>query len=308
MAKLIFFFLTLLLTVSFNKPASLHAEEGVDEEEVKSTISSDPDHRPPRKKTAAPATPAPADLSKATASPARKSPASALPKDIKPKDTVSGDIVINDKERKIVTKKISFAPDADILAPPSEKILKDLSLFLKNKPDLAIRIEVHTDSLGSDQKNRDLSQQRSDRIRRFLITEGIQEQRLESIGVGDKYPVASDVTPEGQEKNRRVNFVLLSSSAPESLPMPSVSQMPIPFPVALETQPNPAPLAPPAPSIASEPALPPGIVPQAAISAPVSAPPETAPAAPLPAVSAPVMPPATQPATLPMSPETVPVS
>jgi outer membrane protein OmpA-like peptidoglycan-associated protein len=71
---------------------------------------------------------------------------------------------------------------------------------------MAIRVEGHTDSEGDDDYNMTLSQRRADSVRRFIAGEGIDESRLEAVGRGETRPLASNATPQGRRRNRRVEF------------------------------------------------------------------------------------------------------
>jgi OmpA-OmpF porin, OOP family len=82
--------------------------------------------------------------------------------------------------------------------------------MLDGHPDLRLRIEGHTDDTGNPDSNRTLSERRADAVKAFLVAEhGIDEDRLETAGLGPDQPVAPNDTPEGRQQNRRVELVRL---------------------------------------------------------------------------------------------------
>ncbi len=74
--------------------------------------------------------------------------------------------------------------------------------------DSRIGIEGHTDNVGSEAYNQDLSEKRAKAVLDFLVVQGISEERLSSVGYGFSKPVADNATKEGRQKNRRVDLVI----------------------------------------------------------------------------------------------------
>jgi outer membrane protein OmpA-like peptidoglycan-associated protein len=75
-------------------------------------------------------------------------------------------------------------------------------------PGLTLQIEGHTDSVGSDEFNQQLSERRSDTVRDFLAEQGVAGSSMSARGFGKNQPVASNDTPEGRQRNRRVELVV----------------------------------------------------------------------------------------------------
>jgi len=71
----------------------------------------------------------------------------------------------------------------------------------------------HTDSVGADAYNQKLSVRRSEAVKAYLVTKGIEKNRVYTEGTGEKQPVADNKTPEGRAKNRRVEIEVVGTRA-----------------------------------------------------------------------------------------------
>jgi OmpA-OmpF porin, OOP family len=103
---------------------------------------------------------------------------------------------------------VLFEYDKANLKPGAQQNLYRLVTFLKEHPDQTVVIEGHTDSKGSDTYNSDLSQRRAQAVQGFLLSNGIDGERLAARGYGEAYPVASNDTTAGRQQNRRVEIVV----------------------------------------------------------------------------------------------------
>ena len=88
-----------------------------------------------------------------------------------------------------------------------EKLAKISGILLAH-PGLALQIEGHTDSVGSDEFNQQLSEQRASSVRDFLAEQGVPASSMTARGFGKTQPVASNDTQEGRRRNRRVELVV----------------------------------------------------------------------------------------------------
>lgn len=79
---------------------------------------------------------------------------------------------------------------------------------MKKKPNYGLKIEGHTDNVGSDEKNMILSQKRADAVKTYLIKKGVSETYLETYGYGETKPIATNETTAGKQKNRRVEMTI----------------------------------------------------------------------------------------------------
>jgi OOP family OmpA-OmpF porin len=97
-----------------------------------------------------------------------------------------------------------FAFNSATLTPGAIAELSDTLSSLQSDPELRIRIDGHTDSVGSDAYNLRLSQRRADSVKHYLVGEGISGSRIETRGFGESSPVADNDTEAGRARNRRV--------------------------------------------------------------------------------------------------------
>lgn len=101
---------------------------------------------------------------------------------------------------------VYFDHDKDDLKPEFEPYLKKMVKIVLSHTDLRIKIIGHTDSNGSDDYNVGLSQRRAERVRDFLIAQGLKPDRIIIEYRGEKDPAVSNETLEGKSLNRRVDF------------------------------------------------------------------------------------------------------
>ncbi len=106
-------------------------------------------------------------------------------------------------------ENIQFETGRAVIKPASFPIIDEVVHLLKQRPDLRLGIHGHTDSVGSDANNLQLSKDRAAAVRRYIVDKGIAESRLESEGFGESRPIETNDTPAGRAKNRRVEFKIL---------------------------------------------------------------------------------------------------
>lgn len=97
---------------------------------------------------------------------------------------------------------------AELEGENTEASLSDLAIFLKENPQIKIRINGHTDNAGDPGLNKQLSLERAGSVRNFLIDKGVNFENLRISGWGGTRPVASNATEAGRVKNRRVELAV----------------------------------------------------------------------------------------------------
>ena len=116
------------------------------------------------------------------------------------RDTERG-LVVNMSDVLFDTGKYTLRQEA------REKLARIAGIVL-NYPGLKLEAEGHTDNVGSAEFNQKLSEQRSDSVRQYLITQGIPQGSITSVGKGFSVPVAPNETAAGRQKNRRVELIV----------------------------------------------------------------------------------------------------
>ena len=101
---------------------------------------------------------------------------------------------------------IQFEFDSDVIKPESYPTLDAAVETLKSKTEFNLDVSGHTDNIGDDAYNQNLSERRANAVVKYLTDKGISAARLKAAGFGETQPVAENETPEGRAKNRRVDF------------------------------------------------------------------------------------------------------
>jgi flagellar motor protein MotB len=111
---------------------------------------------------------------------------------------------------KVVLRNIFFETDKYELLPDSKAELEKLISFLAKNTELHIEIGGHTDNEGSDTHNMTLSLNRAKAVYDYLISNGVNADKLSYKGYGETMPINSNVTPESRANNRRTEFKVIS--------------------------------------------------------------------------------------------------
>lgn len=101
---------------------------------------------------------------------------------------------------------------ATLKQPDSKVAIDIMDTLLRNDPMMKIEIQGHTDSIGTEKANQQLSENRAKSVMNALIAKGIDKSRISAVGYGETKPIADNSTEEGRAANRRVVFVIKSSS------------------------------------------------------------------------------------------------
>ena len=105
---------------------------------------------------------------------------------------------------------IHFETAKATILPDSETVLADVAKMLQQNSDVKVRIEGHTDNVGSAAANQTLSEKRAQAVVAWLSSHGIEGSRLQAKGWGASKPVDDNATEDGRAKNRRVELVKIS--------------------------------------------------------------------------------------------------
>jgi outer membrane protein OmpA-like peptidoglycan-associated protein len=125
-----------------------------------------------------------------------------------------------------INRPVFFATNSDRILPRSRPVLQAVADALRAMPEIHhISIEGHTDDVGDDTRNMQLSQRRAASVMQWLSQNGIEAARLEAHGFGETRPLAQGTTAADRAQNRRVEFnildVSMNSSAPPASPAPA---------------------------------------------------------------------------------------
>ena len=106
--------------------------------------------------------------------------------------------------QRLVLSGIEFGSGKATIRPGSFEQLDRVVEYLTHKTNAKLEISGHTDNVGNKKKNKALSTKRAEACRDYLVSKGIDNGRVEAVGYGDERPIASNDTPDGQQKNRRI--------------------------------------------------------------------------------------------------------
>ncbi len=113
-------------------------------------------------------------------------------------------------DKRICLFNINFDFDSYRLRPESLQPLNEVAKMMKAYPEMHIKVFGHTDSLGSENYNNTLSLQRANATIKYLKSQGIDGDRMEPEGFGEKYPIDTNKTEQGRFRNRRVEIEVVN--------------------------------------------------------------------------------------------------
>ena len=102
---------------------------------------------------------------------------------------------------------VTFEFDSAVLRPESKEILQNDIRILRENPQIRVEVQGHTDDIGTDAYNMDLSRRRAQSVKEYLVSQGIAADRLTSRGYGEERPRFPNDSDENRAKNRRVELV-----------------------------------------------------------------------------------------------------
>jgi len=118
--------------------------------------------------------------------------------------------IVNNGNNLTVTlpQDILFATNSTAVSGSAQSDLRTLASSMNQYPDTTVNVIGHTDNVGDAAFNFDLSQRRAQAVTSVLINAGVSPARIRSIGRGEDAPVATNLTAEGRQQNRRVEIVI----------------------------------------------------------------------------------------------------
>jgi type IX secretion system PorP/SprF family membrane protein len=107
-----------------------------------------------------------------------------------------------------ITEELGFETNQAVISAEFRHLLDELAERLEREPWLKVDIVGHTDNVGSEEANRELSMARAAAVETYFLNKGIKKERLLTDGKGESEPVSSNDTAEGRSKNRRVELII----------------------------------------------------------------------------------------------------
>jgi OOP family OmpA-OmpF porin len=105
---------------------------------------------------------------------------------------------------------VNFDFDRATIRPEGRVKLDSAVTILRNRSDIRVELQGHTDSIGPDEYNQGLSERRAAAVKQYLVDKGINASRIETRGFGESQPAASNETAEGRFQNRRVVIIQIN--------------------------------------------------------------------------------------------------
>ena len=104
---------------------------------------------------------------------------------------------------------VTFATDSADLSPAFFDVLNSVGKVLDEYEQTVVEVAGHTDSTGTHGYNQSLSERRSSSVANYLVGKGVMRERLITVGMGERYPVADNGTVDGRQANRRVEITMV---------------------------------------------------------------------------------------------------
>jgi OmpA-OmpF porin, OOP family len=107
-------------------------------------------------------------------------------------------------QRPLILAGVNFDTAKATIRAESFAQLDTVVDFMVHKKNARVEISGHTDNVGNAKANKVLSEKRAEACRNYIVSKGIDRQRLDALGFGDERPIAPNDTDEGRQKNRRI--------------------------------------------------------------------------------------------------------
>lgn len=123
---------------------------------------------------------------------------------------IQRDLTLTPKGQTIRLSHLIFEQGKSVIDPASFDELDEVAQMLIDHTKLVIQLEGHTDNQGSMSKNMELSQDRVDQVKEYLVDKGVSKSRVKTKAFGGTKPISKDKTPEARNINRRVEIRILT--------------------------------------------------------------------------------------------------
>jgi outer membrane protein OmpA-like peptidoglycan-associated protein len=131
------------------------------------------------------------------------------PKDIGADNRVQRDIVLTPAGETIRLNNLIFPQGKAVIDPKSFAELDEVAQMMKENSKMVIQLEGHTDNQGSAKANLELSEERVEAVKKYLVSKGIAKDRVKTKALGGSQPLSNEMTQEARAKNRRVEMRIL---------------------------------------------------------------------------------------------------
>ena len=110
--------------------------------------------------------------------------------------------------RALSIQVINFEVDEAVIPDVNKELLDRAAKIIKEVPNMKLTIIGHTDSQASDSYNVELSRDRAEAVKEYLVSQGVDASKLMTKGMGESEPIADNSTEQGRFRNRRIEFIV----------------------------------------------------------------------------------------------------
>lgn len=103
---------------------------------------------------------------------------------------------------------INFEVDEAVIPDVNKELLDRAAKIINEVPNMKLTIIGHTDSQASDSYNVELSRDRAEAVKEYLVSQGVDASKLMTKGMGESEPIADNSTEQGRFRNRRIEFIV----------------------------------------------------------------------------------------------------
>ena len=108
---------------------------------------------------------------------------------------------------------INFASSSKTIPQVNKDVLDEAAELIKKVPNVQLDVEGYTDSTGNPELNKNLSQRRAQSVVDYLVSKGVERQKLKAVGYGQENPIADNATDQGKFRNRRIEFKVINTQS-----------------------------------------------------------------------------------------------